>query len=132
MRVPNGLQKLTRELVECRLPLSLGLSASCGLLLQSLYPINESDPLLRLIAIERPVIYQGLTWSYALFLYTTPFLVSSILFSLAYVHFYAPDLNQNAGRLPDFPIRGCGKICSWSSAKSTTSSSRNRRLLRTG
>ncbi len=96
-------RQLTRELIERRVPLSFGLSAVCGLVLQSLCPIHEADPLLRLIAIERPAIYQGLTWSYALFLYTTPFLVSSILFSLAYVHFYAPDLKQNAGRLPDFP-----------------------------
>jgi hypothetical protein len=96
-------RKLVRELIEHRLPLSLGLSAACGLVLQSLYPINESDPLLRLVAIERPAIYQGLTWSYLVFLYTTPFLVSSILFSLAYVHFYAPRLIENAGRLPAFP-----------------------------
>jgi hypothetical protein len=103
MRMMEHSRRLMRELIEHRLPLSFGLSAACGLVLQSVCPIREADPLLRLMAIERPVIYMGLLWSYALFLYTTPFLVSSILFSLAYVHFYAPDLNQNAGRLPDFP-----------------------------
>ncbi|MGA2965570.1 MAG: hypothetical protein ABSD64_05110, partial [Terriglobales bacterium] len=96
-------RKLIRELIEHRLPLSLGLSGACGLVLQGFCPIREADPLLRLIAIERPVIYQGLTWSYALFLYTTPFLVSSILFSLAYVHFYGPDADLHAGCLPNFP-----------------------------
>jgi hypothetical protein len=103
MRVPKVLQKLTRELVEHRLLISLGLSAACGLMLQSLYPIHESDSLLRLIALERPAIYQGLAWSYTLFLYSTPFLVSSILFSLAYVHFYAPDIERTAGHLPEYP-----------------------------
>jgi hypothetical protein len=81
----------------------LGFSAAAGLVLHSLYPINLADPILRLIAINRPVIYQGLLWSYSLFLYSTPFIVTSILFSLAYVHFYVPDLNQGAGRLPLFP-----------------------------
>jgi hypothetical protein len=103
MRVPKALQKLTRDLVEYRLLLSLGLSVAGGLVLQSLCPIHASDPLLRLIAIERPVIYYGLTWSYMLFLYSTPFLVSSILFSLAYVHFYTPDIEMSAGRLPLLP-----------------------------
>jgi len=44
-----------------------------------------------------------LVWSYTLFLYSTPFLVSSILFSLAYVHFYVPDMNPMSGHLPVFP-----------------------------
>jgi hypothetical protein len=103
MRIPKALQKLTRELVEHRLLISLGLSAACGLMLQSLYPIHESNSLLRLVALERPAIYRGLAWSYALFLYSTPFLVSSILFSLAYVHFYAPDIERAAGHLPQYP-----------------------------
>jgi hypothetical protein len=103
MRIPKAIQNLTRELIEYRLALSLGLSAAAGLVLQSLHPVNPADPILRLIAIDRPFIYQSLLWSYSLFLYSTPFLVSSILFSLAYVHFYVPDLNQAAGRLPTFP-----------------------------
>lgn len=103
MRLIEHSRRLIRELIEYRLPLSLGLSVACGLVLQGLCPIRETDPLLQLIAIERPIICQGLTWSYALFLYTTPFLVSSILFSLAYVHFYKLDPDLHAGRLPDFP-----------------------------
>ena len=103
MRIPIAVQNLTRELIEYRLALSLGLSAAAGLVLQSLYPINMADPMLRLIAADRPAIYRSLLWSYSLFLYSTPFLVCSILFSLAYVHLYAPDFNQAAGRLPAFP-----------------------------
>jgi hypothetical protein len=53
--------------------------------------------------LERPEIFIGLVWSYNLFLYSTPFLVFSILFSLAYVHFYAPKLNEVSGPLPPYP-----------------------------
>lgn len=103
MHIPKATQKLTRELVEYRVLLSFGLSVACGIVLQTIFPICESDPLLRLIATERPAIYQGLVWSYTAFLYSTPFLISSILFSLTYVHFYAPETNQSAGYLPVFP-----------------------------
>ena len=103
MRLVETIRKILRELITHRLLLSLGLSTACGLVLHSRYPISDSNPILRLIAIERPVIYQGLILSYAVFLYTTPFLVSSILFSLAYVHFYSPDLGLVAGALPYYP-----------------------------
>ncbi|HWR15487.1 MAG TPA: TraM recognition domain-containing protein [Terriglobales bacterium] len=92
-----------RYLTEHRLLLSIGLSAACGIVLQGLYPIDTADPLLRLIALERPTVYQILVRSYILFLFSTPYLVVSILFSLAYVHFYAPDVQRAAGRLPEYP-----------------------------
>ena len=50
MRSTSPLQQLVRPLVEYRILLSLGLSAACGIVLNSLYPINQADPLLRLIA----------------------------------------------------------------------------------
>jgi len=103
MRIPAGVQKLTRELIGYRLALSLGISAASGLVLHSLYPVNAADPVLRLIAVQRIFIYQSLVRSYSLFLYSTPFLACSILFSLAYVHIYVPDPERKAGRLPPFP-----------------------------
>lgn len=103
MRLAEAARKVTRELIRYRLLLSLGLSAASGIVLHTLYPINEPDPILRFIAFERPSIYLGLVWSYTLFLYSTPFLASSILFSLAYVHFYSPEPAAAVGSLPDYP-----------------------------
>ena len=97
------LQNIIRPLVEYRLALALGLSAACGIVLQSLYPIHEADPLLRLILLERPRIFYGVIESYNLFLYSTPFLVFSMLFSLVYVHLYRADMEQIAGALPPCP-----------------------------
>jgi len=102
MRLSPRLQDALHHLIEYRLLLSLGMSAACGIVLQSLYPIHSVDPLLRLLELERPAIFQGLVWSYNLFLYSTPFLAFSILFSLAYVHFYQPKLDQVAGPLPPY------------------------------
>jgi len=100
MHFKMQLQNLIRPLVEYRLVLALGLSAACGIILQSLYPIHEADPVLRLILLERPRIFYGVIESYNLFLYSTPFLVFSMLFSLVYVHLYRTDLEQIAGALP--------------------------------
>ncbi|MGH9343586.1 MAG: hypothetical protein ACRD19_07490, partial [Terriglobia bacterium] len=99
----HHLQPIVRLLVEYRTLLSLGLSAATGIVLNSLYPIGVENPLLRLIALERPQIFHGLVWSYRLFLYSTPFLVFSMLFSLVYVHLYRSGTEETAGALPPYP-----------------------------
>jgi hypothetical protein len=97
------LQPVIRPLVEYRLLLSLGMSAACGIVLNSLYPVNEANSLLRLIELERPRIFHGLVRGYQLSLYSTPFLVFSMLFSLVYVHLYRERTEETAGALPTYP-----------------------------
>ncbi len=103
MLLSSHLRKLSHPLIEHRMLLSFGLSATCGIVLESVYPFQDANPLLRFMALERPAIFHALLGSYKLFLYSTPFLVFSILFSLAYVHFYAPNLDEVAGALPLYP-----------------------------
>ena len=103
MNLAAHLRSLSRPLVEYRVILSFGLSAACGVMLDSLYPIEYRNPFLQLVALERPAIFHGLVWSYSIFLYSTPFLVFSILFSLAYIHFYEPRPDRVAGALPPYP-----------------------------
>ncbi len=103
MRQSPHLQKLIRPLVEYRIVLALGLSAACGIILNSLFPMNTANPLLRLIAIERPPVFRMLISSYQLFLYSTPFLTFSMMFSLLYVHLYGIELELAAGALPPYP-----------------------------
>ena len=102
MSVAVHLRNLSRPLIEYRVILSFGLSVACGIILQTFYPVHDADPLLHLLALERPNIFHGLVWSYSLFLYSTPFLVISILFSLVYVHFYQPRTDKTAGALPPY------------------------------
>jgi len=45
------LQKLIRPLVEYRILLSLGLSIVCGIVLNSIFPVDTTNRLLRLIAL---------------------------------------------------------------------------------
>ncbi|HEY0758751.1 MAG TPA: type IV secretion system DNA-binding domain-containing protein [Acidisarcina sp.] len=83
--------------------LSFGLSAASGIVLHGLYPVHDSNPLLRLVALERPAIFAAMVATYGLFLYTTPFLIFSILFSLGYVHFYRSESTEASGPLPAYP-----------------------------
>jgi hypothetical protein len=88
-RFTSLLAAIARPLVENRLVLSCGLSVAAGIALQSLWPVNPANPLIHLIALERPAAFRFLVWSYTLFLYTTPFLAVSVLLSFIYVHFYS-------------------------------------------
>jgi hypothetical protein len=103
MRQFPHIQRIIRPLVEHRLLLSLGLSTACGIALNSIFPMNVANPLLRLIALERPQVFHGLVWSYIIFLYSTPFLVFSMIFSLLYVHLYRTESELAAGALPPYP-----------------------------
>ena len=103
MRLPEFIQNVLHPIIEYRLLLSLGLSAASGIALQSLYPLHQNDPILRLLALKQPATFRGLVWSYDVFLYSTPLLAFSILFSLGYVHLYRPRLDKVASRLPAYP-----------------------------
>ncbi len=103
MGLLSNMRAWSRHLVAYRFLLSLGLSVACGVILQSYFPVHKADPILCLMALERPAIYHALVWSYAFFLYSTPFLILSILFSLIYVHFYRADTERTAGAVPPYP-----------------------------
>jgi hypothetical protein len=103
MRSSPRIQRIIRPLVAHRFLLSIGLSASCGIILNSILAVNHADPLLRLTEIQRPQIMHTLLTGYRLFLYTTPFLLFSMGFSLLYVHLYKNELELNPGALPPYP-----------------------------
>ena len=103
MRFRSYLQNVVRLLVENRFLLSLGTSAAVGIWLTSIVPLRIDNPILRLIALKQPSIYLAIQWSYGIFLYSTPFLACSMVFSLMYVHLYRSEQDAAAGSLPHYP-----------------------------
>ncbi len=103
MRFKVNPQNIIRPLVENRIVLALGMSVAAGIVANSAFPLNEANPLLRLIEMERPPIFHAITWGYDLFLYSMPFIACSMLFSLLYVHLYKSELDSAAGLLPPYP-----------------------------
>jgi hypothetical protein len=102
MRFRALLQTFVRPLVEYRSLLSIGVSATSGIVLHGAFPLNTANPFLRLIELERPLVFQAVVWSYDLFLYSTPFLACSMIFSLLYVHLYRTEQELAAGSLPPY------------------------------
>ena len=82
---------------------SAGLSAAAGIILKSVVLIPVADPLFRYAALQRPSIYDAFVWSFGIFLFTTPFLLLSVCFSLVYIHFYEEETAQTLGNLPEYP-----------------------------
>ena len=103
MSLRASLQNVIRPLVNYRLMLSLGMSVAGGILLNSMFPINTANPFLRLIELERPLVFHAVAWSYDLFLYSTPFIACSMIFSLLYVHLYRSEQELALGTLPPYP-----------------------------
>ena len=97
------LKTLCRILVRHRFLLSAGLSAAAGIILRSFVLIPVADPLFRYAALQRPSIYDAFVWSFGIFLFTTPFLMLSVCFSLVYIHFYEEETAQTLGNLPEYP-----------------------------
>ncbi len=99
----SRLKTLCRVLVRHRFLLSAGLSAAAGIILESTVLIPVADPLFRYAALQRPSIYLAFVSSFAIFLFTTPFLMLSMCFSLLYIHFYEEETAENLGTLPKYP-----------------------------
>ncbi len=102
MRFRAYFQTFVRPLVEYRFLLSIGISAASGIVLHGAFPLNTANPFLRLIGLERPPVFHAVVWSYDLFLYSTPFLACSMIFSLLYVHLYRSEQELAAGPLPPY------------------------------
>jgi len=100
IHTPKILQPTVRFLVENRLVLTLGLSGVIGVILHALAPFNQQNAILQLIAIERPFVWRCFFYSYNFFLFSTPFLALTVVFTLLYVHCYAPETARDTGALP--------------------------------
>ena len=106
------LRLLSKALVRHRILLSAGLSAATGIILRSLVVIPVGNPLFHYLALERPDVYRAFVWSFTIFLFTTPYLMLSMCFSLVYIHFYEEEIERAAGLLPPYPQPEHGKTCS--------------------
>jgi hypothetical protein len=66
------------------------LACATGLILHFRWPFPSYDPVLRLIALREPAIYDGIRYIYSLFLFTTPYILFSLVLSGLYVFALRP------------------------------------------
>jgi hypothetical protein len=66
------------------------LACATGLILHFRWPFPSYDPVLRLIALREPATYDGIRYIYSLFLFTTPYILFSLVLSGLYVFALRP------------------------------------------
>lgn len=79
------------------------LTVCTGMTLYFKFPFPEENIFLRFMAIRAPIVYLGVKWSYTLFLFSTPYIAYSILFSGLYIFALKAHRKIRAGRLPLYP-----------------------------
>ena len=76
------------------------LAAATGMALFFKLPFPAENVFLQLMALRAPLVHEGLFYSYNLFLFTTPYIVYSILLSGLYVFGLTVHKKIRAGKLP--------------------------------
>ncbi|MGH9533534.1 MAG: hypothetical protein ACRD2E_01600 [Terriglobales bacterium] len=79
-----------RFLFRERAVISVLVAAAAGVALERWRPFPQPNPVLGLIALRTPGVYEGLRFSYTLFLFTTPLIAASLALSTGYIFFYRP------------------------------------------
>jgi hypothetical protein len=79
------------------------LAWATGLALYFNVPFPSDDLMLHLIAIREPLIFEGFEFVYTMFLFTTPYIVYSLVFSGLYVFALDPQQRLRPIPLPPFP-----------------------------
>lgn len=92
-----------RQAVENRFFLSFLVAVTTGMLLFLRHPFPADDALLQFIRAHRPAIFLAFEWAYTVMLFTTPLLLASVLFSLAYIFVLKQGQKVRANRLPLYP-----------------------------
>ncbi len=94
---------MVRALIEIRHFISFVFSAAVGLAGFYRLPFPADNALLELVRLQEPTLYAGIKWSYTAMLFSTPFLVCSVLFSMAYIFAVRQEKTIQARRLPLYP-----------------------------
>jgi TraM recognition site of TraD and TraG len=79
------------------------LASATGMTLYLLLPFPEGNLFLRLIAVKAPLVYSGAKYSYAVMLFTTPYIILSILLSSLYIFTLKIRKRVSPARLPVYP-----------------------------
>ena len=82
---------------------SIGVSVVVGAAAFHRLPFPGEDALLQLLLLEKPSLFYGLKLTYVTVLFSTPYLVASIVLSLGYIFLVRPEKNAGFVKLPPYP-----------------------------
>ena len=79
------------------------LASATGMTLYFLLPFPDGNLFLRLISVKAPLVYSSTKYSYIVMLFTTPYIVLSILLSGLYIFTLKVRKRVSPARLPPYP-----------------------------
>jgi len=102
---------VTRIVAHPRMIVTL-LSAAVGALVLTRHPFPVADPLIGLIQLERPDLWQALRVTYTIVCFSTPFVALSMLESLTYIFVASKHGHRVVPRLPKYPPPNAREVLS--------------------
>src|SRR5258708_22536395 len=94
---------MLRAILGVRVVLAMAVAACIGVWGLHLSPVQRDDPFLALIQLQRPLVYDVLTYGYATLWFTTPFLAASLLTSVLAIVAYRYPSAMRTRALPPYP-----------------------------
>ena len=95
---------MLERLVESRVVASFAVGAAVWIGGRFGAPFPEDHAILQLIRVERPLVYDAIRWANAILWFTTPYLLTSMAMSLAYVFLVKQRPRACGGPLPPYPV----------------------------
>src|SRR4029077_10638206 len=102
----QGSESMILRLLHSRQLVASFLAAATGMALYFRAPFPETNLFLQVMAVRSAAAFLFFKYSYTLFLYTTPFIGFSILFSGIYIFALKARARTRAGKLPPYPEPG--------------------------
>lgn len=94
---------MMRRILNSKNLVAFVLAAATGMTLYFRMPFPEANIFLRVMALRSPSAFEVLKYSYTLFLFSTPYIGYSVLFSGLYIFGLKAKQRIRAGKLPLFP-----------------------------
>src|SRR3990170_3547100 len=94
---------MLHTILEARVLLAMVTAACVGTWGLYVHPVQPDNPFLALIQLERPFVFEVLSYGYATLWFTTPFLAASIVTSLLAIVAYRLPQSTRSRALPPYP-----------------------------
>src|SRR5260370_3759152 len=92
-----------RQAVESRNFISFVMSAAMGLYLFRSWPFPAENSVLQMVLLQKPYLYYGIKYAFAAMLFTTPYIVLSVLFSFAFIFMVRQEQRVGLKSLAQYP-----------------------------
>lgn len=92
-----------QRLIESKNALSIALAGCVGTAGLFRWPLQEHNAVLELIQLQKPHIFFGIKYAYVAMLFTTPYILFSVAFSLTYIFLVRTQRRAGVTQLPTYP-----------------------------